>query len=81
MRAQALLSQVTAANAARWNGDTVHAATAALRQLWLLTYREAQTQAFADAFLAIMVCLAAATVLIPLMRKVPPPSAPSPDAH
>jgi MFS transporter, DHA2 family, multidrug resistance protein len=79
--AQALLAQVTAADAARWGGDTVHAATAALRQLWLLTYREAQTQAFADAFLAIMVCLAVATVLIPLMQKVLPPKAPSPDAH
>jgi MFS transporter, DHA2 family, multidrug resistance protein len=79
--AQALLAQVTAADAARWGGDTVHAATAALRQLWLLTYREAQTQAFADTFLAIMVCLAVATVLIPLMQKVLPPKAPSPDAH
>jgi MFS transporter, DHA2 family, multidrug resistance protein len=79
--AQGLLAQVTAADATRWGGDTVHAATAALRQLWLLTYREAQTQAFADAFLAIMVCLAVATVLIPLMQKVLPPKAPSPDAH
>ena len=79
--AQALLARATAADAARWGGDTVHAAAAALRQLWLLTYREAQTQAYADAFLAIMLCLAVATVLIPLMQKVAPPSAPSPDAH
>jgi hypothetical protein len=28
--------------------------SAALHQLWSLTFREAQTQAFADAFLAIM---------------------------
>jgi MFS transporter, DHA2 family, multidrug resistance protein len=71
---------VTAADAARWS-DTVRAATAALRQLWLLSYRQAQTQAYADAFFAIMVCLAVATVLIPLMQKVLPPAAPSPEAH
>ncbi len=79
--AQALLAQVSAADASHWGGDGVHASAAALRQLWLLTYREAQTQAFADAFLAIMVCLAVATVLIPLMQKVAPPRTPSPDAH
>ena len=79
--AQALLSQVAAADAARWGGDTVHGTAAALHQLWTLTFREAQTQAFADAFLAIMVCLIAATFLVPLMTKVLPPSAPSSDAH
>jgi MFS transporter, DHA2 family, multidrug resistance protein len=79
--AQALLSQVTAADAARWNGDAVHGASTALLQLWTLTFREAQTQAFADAFLAIMACLIVATLLIPLMKKVLPPSAPPTDAH
>jgi MFS transporter, DHA2 family, multidrug resistance protein len=79
--AQALLSQVAAADATRWNGDTVHGASAAIHQLWTLTFREAQTQAFADAFLAIMVCLIVATLLIPLMKKVLPPSAPPADAH
>jgi MFS transporter, DHA2 family, multidrug resistance protein len=79
--AQALLSQVAAADVARWNGDTVHGASAAIHQLWTLTFREAQTQAFADAFLAIMVCLIVATLLIPLMKKVLPPSAPPADAH
>lgn len=79
--AQALLSQVATADAARWNGDTVHGASAAIHQLWTLTFREAQTQAFADAFLAIMVCLIVATLLIPLMKKVLPPSAPPADAH
>lgn len=79
--AQALLSQVAAADAARWNGDTVHGASAAIHQLWTLTFREAQTQAFADAFLAIMVCLFVATLLIPLMKKVLPPNAPPADAH
>jgi MFS transporter, DHA2 family, multidrug resistance protein len=79
--AQALLSRVAAADAARQNGDMVHGTASALHQLWVLTFREAQTQAFADAFLAIMVCLVAATVLIPLMKKVLPPSAPPADAH
>ena len=34
---------------------------AALKQLWLLAYREASTLAYADAFLAIMVCFIFAT--------------------
>ena len=54
---------------------------AALRQLWNLTYREAQTQTYADAFLAIMVCFVVATAMVPLMRKVVPPTTPSADAH
>ncbi|WAH61455.1 DHA2 family efflux MFS transporter permease subunit [Pseudomonas silvicola] len=54
---------------------------AALRQLWNLTYREAQTQTYADAFLAIMVCFVVATAMVPLMRKVVPPATPSADAH
>ncbi|WP_455926361.1 DHA2 family efflux MFS transporter permease subunit [Pseudomonas putida] len=53
----------------------------ALRQLWNLTYREAQTQTYSDAFLAIMVCFVVATAMVPLMRKVVPPAAPSADAH
>ena len=58
--------------------DATHSA---LQQLWLLTYREAQTQTYADAFLAIMVCFIVATAMVPLMRKVVPPAAPSADAH
>jgi MFS transporter, DHA2 family, multidrug resistance protein len=49
--------------------------------LWSLTWREAQTQAFADAFLVIMVCFVVATAMVPLMRKVAPPKEPSADAH
>ena len=79
--AQALLTQVATADTSHWNGDAAHGTTAALHELWSLTFREAQTQAFADAFLAIMVCLVAATALIPLMKKVLPPSAPPADAH
>jgi DHA2 family multidrug resistance protein len=53
----------------------------ALHQLWLLAYREAQTLSYADAFLAIMVCFVVATAMVPLMRRVAPPAAPSADAH
>ena len=53
----------------------------ALRQLWTLTMREAQTETYADAFLALMVCLGFATIIVPLMRKVAPPKAPAADAH
>jgi MFS transporter, DHA2 family, multidrug resistance protein len=69
--AQALLGRV----------EATHGTTVALKQLWSLTFREAQTQAFADTFLAIMVCLILAALLIPLMQKVAPPKAPSADAH
>jgi DHA2 family multidrug resistance protein len=55
--------------------------TAGLRQLWLLTYREAQTQTYGDTFLMIMLCFIIATAMVPLMRKVQPPAAPSADAH
>lgn len=55
--------------------------TASLHQLWLLTFREAQTQTYGDAFLMIMVCFIIATTMVPLMRKVQPPAAPSADAH
>ncbi len=56
-------------------------AGAELRQLWQLTFREAQTLSFADAFMAIALCFAIATVMVPLMRKVAAPVAPSADAH
>jgi DHA2 family multidrug resistance protein len=79
--AQALISRVASADALRWGGDSAHGAAAALRQLWSLTFNEAQTQAFADTFLAIMICLLEAMVLIPLMRKIAPPPTPAPDAH
>ncbi len=54
---------------------------AAIRQLWALAMREAHTLTYADAFLAIFVCFAIATPLVPLMRKVAPPKGPSADAH
>ena len=55
--------------------------SASLKQLWLLTYREAQTQTYGDTFLMIMLCFIIATAMVPLMRKVQPPAAPSADAH
>src|SRR5258706_454917 len=53
----------------------------ALKEPWSLTYREARVQAFADAFLVIAICLAAAALLVPLLRKVAAPHTPSADAH
>jgi DHA2 family multidrug resistance protein len=61
--------------------DAPQGATAALRQLWQLTYREALTMTFSDIYLVIMVCFALTTITVPLMRKVAPPKAPSADAH
>jgi len=56
-------------------------ATAALQQLWQLTYREALTMTFSDAFLIVMVCFAASLFVVPLLRKIAPPATPSADAH
>jgi DHA2 family multidrug resistance protein len=71
-----------AATATAGGGDFQHGHAAALKLLWALTWREAQTQTFADAFLAIMACFVIATVMVPLMRKVAPPKGPPPaDAH
>jgi MFS transporter, DHA2 family, multidrug resistance protein len=68
--------------AASFNGgDPVHGHAIALRQLWVLTMREAQTQTYADTFLALMACLGLAAVMVPLMRRVAPPKAPVADAH
>lgn len=58
-------------------GDALHGHAAALKQLWLLTWRESRVLTFADAFLFIAVCLAIATVLTPLMKKVAVPAASS----
>jgi DHA2 family multidrug resistance protein len=46
-----------------------------------LTFREAQTETYADTFLVIMACFAVATLMVPLMRKVAAPTAPSANAH
>jgi DHA2 family multidrug resistance protein len=62
-------------------GDALHGHAAALRLLWSLTLREAQTQAYADAFLVIALCFGVAFVLVPLMRKLGAPVKPTADAH
>jgi MFS transporter, DHA2 family, multidrug resistance protein len=54
---------------------------AAVKHLWQLAYREAQTMAYADAFQAIMVAFVLATLFVPLLRKVATPATPSTDAH
>jgi DHA2 family multidrug resistance protein len=52
-------------------GDPATGQAAALKKLWLLAYREAQVQAFADAYLAIALCFALAALMVPLMHAVP----------
>lgn len=61
--------------------DTSYAATAALRQLWTLTYREARTLTFSDTFMAIMCCFIIAAAMVPLMKKMARPEVPPPSAH
>jgi DHA2 family multidrug resistance protein len=61
--------------------DAAGAQTGALGQLFGMTYREAQTMSFSDVFLFIMVAFLIATAMVPLMRKIQPPKAPSADAH
>jgi MFS transporter, DHA2 family, multidrug resistance protein len=75
------LHQFSAKFAAVSGGDIVHGQAVALKQLWALTYLEAQVQTFEDAFLVVGVCLAIAAMLVPLLRKVTTPTAPSADAH
>ena len=77
---QRLLDTVTQRFAAL-PGSLAAGHAAALKQLWQLAYREASTLAYADAFRAIMLAFALATILVPLMRNVTPPPAPSPNAH
>jgi DHA2 family multidrug resistance protein len=75
------LVQRVGASYAAATGDALHGQEAALKQLWSLTWREAQVQTYADAFLVITVCFVIATLMVPLMRKVAPPKAPPADAH
>jgi DHA2 family multidrug resistance protein len=62
-------------------GDATHGHDAALKELWLMTFREAQVQTFADAFLAVAVCFLLATALVPFLRKVAVPAAPAQNSH
>jgi MFS transporter, DHA2 family, multidrug resistance protein len=78
---QEMLHHVSAKFAAANGGDAIHGHAAAVKTLWSLTWREAQVQTFADAALVIGICLAIATILTPLLRKVSAPAEPSADAH
>jgi DHA2 family multidrug resistance protein len=78
---QEMLHGVSVKVAAATGGDLLHGQAVALKQLWSLTWREAQVQTFADAFLVIGVCLAIATLLVPLMKKVAPTATPPAEAH
>ncbi len=49
---------------------------AALQQLWQITYAQASTLAYADAFRAITLAFVAAVCLAPLLRQVAPPAQP-----
>jgi DHA2 family multidrug resistance protein len=64
-----LLHGITGRYVQVW-GDPVSGQAAALKTIWLLACREAQVQAFADAFLAIAVCFALCVMMVPLMRKL-----------
>ena len=75
------LQRITSSSTASAGDDLQQGHATALQLLHALVWREAQTQTFADAFLAVMVCLAIATVMVPLMRKVVPPKAPAAEAH
>jgi len=76
-----MLHKVSNHFAALNGGDIIHGQAMALKQLWSLTLREAQVQTFADAFRVIAVCFVIATVMVPLLRKVAAPAAPSAEAH
>ena len=75
-----MLQRVSAGYAAM-DGDAVHSQAVALKRLWSLAWREAQVQTYADAFLTITLCFAIAAAMVPLMRKVAPPKAPTSNAH
>ncbi|MFT3731624.1 MAG: DHA2 family efflux MFS transporter permease subunit [Hyphomicrobium sp.] len=91
---QAIAAHLTPSNVAMTNlvddvsdrygaipGSVQEGMTAALKQLWNLTYREASTLAYADAFRAVMIAFIIATVLVPLLRNVAPGKAPSSGGH
>ncbi|MBV9249630.1 MAG: DHA2 family efflux MFS transporter permease subunit [Acetobacteraceae bacterium] len=75
------LQHVAANEAASGPGRLLQGDTGALKTLWTLTFHEAQTLSFSDAFFVIALCFAAATVMTPLMRKVAAPVSPSRHAH
>ena len=77
----ALVRQVGARCVAALGGNAARGQASALKRLHALAWREAQVQAFADAFLLIAACFVVATAMAPLVRRVAPPKAPPADAH
>ena len=76
------LQQATTNETLARGGDALQGHAAALKQLWSLALREAQTQSFADAFLVIALCFIVATTMVPLMRRLAMQQpAPVRDAH
>ena len=75
------LRQATSREAAAHAGDALQGYAGALKTLWSMALREAQTQSFADAFFVIALCFALATTMVPLMRRLAAPAAPSRHAH
>jgi len=62
-------------------GSTVAGHAAALRELFQITYAQAQTLSYADAFRAVMLAFVIATCLVPFLKKVVAPAGPPPNAH
>jgi DHA2 family multidrug resistance protein len=76
------MSQKTSAHLTTLNaGDAIHGHAAALKQLWSITFREAQVMSFADAFVVIAICFAIGALLVPLLRKVAAPAPSTAAAH
>jgi len=78
---QHFVGQVAANQTAAHGGDALHGQAAALKVLWSLALREAQTQTYADAFFVIALCFVVATMMVPLMRRVGIQAAPVRGAH
>jgi DHA2 family multidrug resistance protein len=76
-----MLHQLSVKFASAYGGDLVHGHGLAIKQLWLVAYREARVQTFSDAFLVIAVCLGIGAIMVPLLRKVSSPAAPTTDGH
>ena len=62
-------------------GSPAVAHRAALKELWGLAYAQAATLSYADAFRTIMLAFMLGVCLVPLMRKVVPPTSPGQDSH
>jgi DHA2 family multidrug resistance protein len=77
----AAMTELLRNSAARAAANGLDGPATALRHLWSLAFREAQTETFADVFFVILACFFLATLMVPLMRKVAPrPRGPA-DAH